>query len=92
MVLSVPFMFLSLRDNKDQCHGDNAEKMKISSSSEPPESSSSLVSSTACHLHCNKVKEQVPLVLVFICKTALDIRKLMCKDILDPFCFCLKST
>ncbi|XP_068583969.1 early endosome antigen 1 [Cebidichthys violaceus] len=46
-----------IRDNKDQCHDDEAEKMKTSSPCEPPESSS-LVSTTACHHHCNKVKKQ----------------------------------
>ncbi|XP_039680491.1 trichohyalin isoform X2 [Perca fluviatilis] len=43
-----------IRDNKDQCHGDKAEKMKTSSSSEPLESSSSLVSTTSFRHHCNK--------------------------------------
>ncbi|XP_075942831.1 uncharacterized protein LOC142945301 [Anarhichas minor] len=46
-----------IRDNKDQCHDDEAERMKTSSPCEPPESSS-LVSTTACHHHCNKVKKQ----------------------------------
>ncbi|XP_035852839.1 trichohyalin-like isoform X2 [Sander lucioperca] len=47
-----------IRDNKDQCHGNKAEKMKTSSSSEPLESSSSLVSTTSFRHHCNKVKKQ----------------------------------
>ncbi|XP_034749170.1 cingulin isoform X2 [Etheostoma cragini] len=47
-----------IRDNKDQCHGDKADKMKTSSSSEPLDSSSSLVSTTSSHRHCNKVKKQ----------------------------------
>ncbi|KAL7378146.1 hypothetical protein ABVT39_009362 [Epinephelus coioides] len=46
-----------LRDSKE-CDGDQVEKMKTSSFSEPLESSSSLVSATACHHHCNKVKKQ----------------------------------
>uniref|UniRef100_A0A8P4K8Q1 Uncharacterized protein n=1 Tax=Dicentrarchus labrax TaxID=13489 RepID=A0A8P4K8Q1_DICLA len=46
-----------IRNNKDQCHVDNTEKMKTSSSSEP-ESSSSLVSTAECHRDCNKVKKQ----------------------------------
>ncbi|XP_039973047.1 trichohyalin-like [Xiphias gladius] len=64
-----------IRDNKDQCHGDNAEKMKISSSSEPPESSSSLVSSTACHLHCNKVKEQTTDGVYTLCAMTSGMRR-----------------
>ncbi|XP_029997475.1 early endosome antigen 1 isoform X3 [Sphaeramia orbicularis] len=47
----------SLRDNKDQCHGDNTEEMKTSTASPTPESTSSVIS-TACHHHCNKVKKQ----------------------------------
>ncbi|XP_045931163.1 myosin-11 isoform X3 [Micropterus dolomieu] len=47
-----------IRDNKDQCHGDSAEKMKASSSFETLESSLYLVSTTKCHHHCNKVKKQ----------------------------------
>ncbi|XP_065820561.1 trichohyalin isoform X2 [Labrus bergylta] len=46
------------RTNSDLCHGDDAEKMKTRSSSEPAESSSSLVSTSECHQHCNKVKKQ----------------------------------
>ncbi|XP_042249440.1 trichohyalin [Thunnus maccoyii] len=42
-----------IRDNKDQCHEDNAEKMEIRTTSEPLESSSS-----ACHHHYNKVKKE----------------------------------
>ncbi|XP_068434496.1 early endosome antigen 1 [Clinocottus analis] len=47
-----------IRDKEDRCHDDEAEKMKTSSLCEPPESSSSLVSTTAQHHQCNKVKQQ----------------------------------
>ncbi|KAG8007091.1 ATP-sensitive inward rectifier potassium channel 12, partial [Nibea albiflora] len=46
------------RENKEQHCGDNAEKMKTSSSFQPQESSSSLVSTAECHHHGNKVKKQ----------------------------------
>ncbi|KAA8584951.1 hypothetical protein FQN60_003645, partial [Etheostoma spectabile] len=48
-----------IRYNKDQCHGDKADKRKTSSSSEPlVSSSSSWVPTTSCHRHCNTVKKQ----------------------------------
>ncbi|XP_036945716.1 trichohyalin-like isoform X3 [Acanthopagrus latus] len=47
------------RDNKDRCRGDiKAEKMKTSSPSEPPESSSSMVATAECHHHSSKVQKQ----------------------------------
>ncbi|KAM6965857.1 uncharacterized protein LKV04_018352 [Tautogolabrus adspersus] len=46
------------RTNSDLCHGDDAEKMKTRSSSEPAEFSSSLVSTSECQHHCSKVKKQ----------------------------------
>nr|XP_008303978.1 PREDICTED: trichohyalin-like [Stegastes partitus] len=46
-----------MRSKNDQCRGDNAEKMKPSSSPQPPESSS-LVPTAACLHHCNKGKKQ----------------------------------
>ncbi|XP_019961490.2 trichohyalin isoform X2 [Paralichthys olivaceus] len=39
-----------IRNYDDQCHGDDVEKMKTSSSSS--------VSTAACYHHCNRVKEQ----------------------------------
>lgn len=66
MVVIFYFMFLSLRDNKDQCRDGDAKKIKASSSSEPLESSSSLVSTIACHHHDSKLKKQVLLLLASI--------------------------
>uniref|UniRef100_UPI0037E7E95F trichohyalin n=1 Tax=Semicossyphus pulcher TaxID=241346 RepID=UPI0037E7E95F len=43
---------------REQSHGDDAETMKTCSSSEQTESSSSLVSDTERHHHCDKVKKQ----------------------------------
>ncbi|KAM7372213.1 hypothetical protein PAMP_009396 [Pampus punctatissimus] len=47
-----------IRDNKDQCHGDNVEKVETGSSSEPLDCSSCVVSNTTCHHRCSKVKKQ----------------------------------
>ncbi|XP_074552427.1 uncharacterized protein LOC141809339, partial [Halichoeres trimaculatus] len=47
-----------IRPNTDPCQGDDSEKMKTCTSSETAESSSSLVSASECHHHCNKVKKQ----------------------------------
>ncbi|KAM7386608.1 hypothetical protein PAMA_009289 [Pampus argenteus] len=47
-----------IRDNKDQCHGDNVEKMETGSPSEPLDCSSCVVSNTTCHHRCSKVKKQ----------------------------------
>ncbi|XP_035801881.2 trichohyalin-like [Amphiprion ocellaris] len=45
-----------MRSKKDECHGDNAEIMKTSSSPQPLDSS--LVPTAACLHHCNKGKNQ----------------------------------
>ncbi|XP_030590791.1 nuclear mitotic apparatus protein 1 [Archocentrus centrarchus] len=46
-----------IRGSKESCHGDNADRMKTSSSLQPAEPSSSLVSTSAHHHHCIKGKK-----------------------------------
>lgn len=56
------FMFL-IRGSKEPCHGNNADRMKTSSSPQLAEPSSSLVSTSAQHHHCIKAKKLVLLIL-----------------------------
>ncbi|XP_026180315.1 nuclear mitotic apparatus protein 1 [Mastacembelus armatus] len=61
-----------IRDNKDQCHGDNTKKKKRGSFSE---FSSSLVSNTGCHHHCKKVKKQTTDGVHTLCATTSGMRR-----------------